>query len=71
MNSVCMSKREASIEGFDESIGLTEWEKTVVRTAQKHGLTKRSDTDFKAKRPILRQELFIVASKLLEWAQET
>lgn len=72
MRSVCMPVEPAkNIQSFDPALKYDEWRQRVIRTAQKHQLTKKSDADFNPDRPIYRQELFIIASKLLDWAQET
>lgn len=70
MNSVCM-KTVKDVSWFSGDPKVQKWQKEVIETAQKYGLTKRSDSEFQPDRPIYRQELFLVASKVMDWAQKT
>lgn len=62
MKAVCMNP--------DESQYPT-WQERVYDTARKNNITIRSWRDFEAHKTILRQELFVLASKLDVWKDVT
>lgn len=47
------------------------WEQRVYDIAQKNGITVKSWTDFRPQAPILRQELFVIATRLNAWSNTT
>lgn len=72
MKAVCMPiPKEDDIEPFDEDLKYTGWQKRIIRSAQKYGITSRNDREFNPGRKITRGEVFVIASKLLEWAEKT
>jgi len=56
MNSVCMA-----LDTTDTT--TTDWRLSPYNRAKKEGLTTRTWETFEPDRPILRQELFLLASK--------
>jgi len=51
--------------------GASTWEQRVHDIAYKNGITIKSWTDFRPQSPILRQELFIIATRLDVWNNTT
>ncbi len=47
------------------------WEQRVYDVAQKNGITIKSWADFRPQAPILRQELFVIATRLDAWRNTT
>ena len=62
MASVCMYPTGPSQDS---------WEKKLYDAAYSHGFTIRNWDNFEAKRPILQQELFVLASHAADWAERT
>lgn len=62
MKAVCLNS---------ENSQYSTWEERVYDTARKSNITVRSWKDFEANKPILRQELFVVTSKLDLWKDAT
>ncbi len=54
----------------DESTYPT-WEERIYATAKQYNLTTRSWSDFQPSSPVLRQELFVVTSKIDLWRDYT
>ena len=63
MKSVCMNP--------ENSTAKTAWQKSVFERASLEGLTSKTWTTFDPERPILRQELFKLATKVADWAERT
>ncbi|MEI6553783.1 MAG: S-layer homology domain-containing protein [bacterium] len=62
MNSVCMASTQTV---------QTDWEESLYHRAKEEGLTNKTWETFEPNRPILRQELFLLASKAADWAERT
>lgn len=62
MKSVCMNVTQNT---------SSDWRKNVHTLAQEQGLTIKSWETFSPERPILRQELFVLASRAGDWAERT
>jgi len=63
MNSVCMA--------LDTDTAETDWRVSMYNRANQEGLTTRTWDTFEPNRSILRQELFLLASKASDWAERT
>jgi hypothetical protein len=63
MKSVCMMK-ESDLVGSN-------WQKSLHEIAVREDLTIRDWAAFNTSRPILRQELFVLASRASDWAERT
>jgi len=62
MKWVCMDPSQSN---------YSTWEQRVYDVAQKNGITVKSWTEFKPQEPILRQELFVIATRLDAWRNTT
>jgi len=47
------------------------WQETIWSMAHEHNLTNREWSDFEPNSPILRQEIFKIASYASDWAEKT
>ena len=61
MASVCMKPTTKN----------TDWQKNIWQAARTYGLTTRELADFAPNAPILTQELFALAAKTADWAEQT
>ncbi len=64
MNSVCMLPTRETIAGKT-------WQEHIYERAKIDELTSKTWETFESERPILRQELFLLASKVSDWAERT
>lgn len=62
MKSVCMDPSENS---------SLPWEQKVYNAAKRNGITVRSWQDFLPRAPILRQDSFVISTKLDQWVEST
>jgi hypothetical protein len=62
MKSVCMNPSENT---------SLPWEQNIYKTAKIHGITVRSWQNFLPRAPILRQDFFVISTKLDKWAETT
>ena len=61
MHSVCLYPQD----NYDN------WQQSIHSIAKQEGLTSYDWEDFRPNDPILRQEVFVLASRTADWAQET
>lgn len=47
------------------------WQRNIFNAAKQNNITTRSWEDFEADKPVLRQEIFVIASRLADWADMT
>lgn len=64
MSSVCMVPKKETIAGKT-------WQEHIYERAKIDELTSKTWETFDSERPILRQELFLLASKVSDWAERT
>jgi len=62
MQSVCMTPSKNSTHT---------WQQNIFTRAKKEGLTIKTWDTYEPERPILRQELFLIASRASDWAERT
>lgn len=62
LSSVCLTEENKNDEG---------WEEKIHRIAFEQGLTVSDWEHFEPQRPLLRQELFALASRASDWAERT
>ena len=56
---------------MDTSGSSPDWQRNVYNVASAHGMTIREWSTFAPNAPILRQELFVLASRAADWAERT
>ena len=61
MSSVCLKPTATNAD----------WQKNIWQTAKTYGLTTRELGAFEPTKPVLTQELFVMASKVADWAEKT
>jgi len=70
MNSVCMTIDTKDTTNTTDTKN-TDWRLSMYNRANQEGLTSKTWDTFEPNRSILRQELFLLASKASDWAERT
>jgi len=76
MSSVCMLPKTEAITDTNTGTStntdtIKTWQQRLFDRAKTDGLTSKTWSTFDPERPILRQELFLLASKVSDWAERT
>ena len=61
MSSVCLKPTATNAD----------WQKNIWQAAKTYGLTTRELSAFEPTKPVLTQELYVMASKVADWAEKT
>lgn len=67
--SICIDPSSESITGFAGKNQIEAWQKKVIKSAIRNGLTSRTESDFNPSRAIKMEELYALASRVIQHAE--